>query len=107
MEDNYRQFRRQLLTIIYNKNTARCAYKNNQKSSAYLFVFAQMNAARCIGEQNQKNNQLSGLSAISVLFNILLSSRPKDGGADADHCTAFFDGDEVVVGHAHGNLFSV
>ena len=35
---------------------------------------------------------------------MLVSSRPKDGGADADHCTAFFDGDEVVVGHAHGNL---
>ena len=26
------KFWRQLLTIIYNKNTARCAYKNNQKS---------------------------------------------------------------------------
>ena len=29
IDDNYS---RQLLTIIYNKNTARCAYKNNQKS---------------------------------------------------------------------------
>ena len=35
-KDNDCQLRRQLLTIIYNKNTARCAYKNNQKSSDYL-----------------------------------------------------------------------
>ena len=38
------------------------------KNQVLIFFFAQMNAARCIGEQNQKNNQLSGLSFISVLF---------------------------------------
>jgi hypothetical protein len=36
LEDNLHQLRRQLLTIIYNKNTAQSAYKNNKKSSAYL-----------------------------------------------------------------------
>ena len=56
------QLKCHLLTIIYNKNTARSAYKNNQ-NQVLIFRFAQMNAALCIGEQNQKNNQLSKLSS--------------------------------------------
>ena len=53
IDDNYS---RQLLTIIYNKNTARCAYKNNQKSSAYLLFLPKRMQQCCIGEQNKKNN---------------------------------------------------
>ena len=32
----------------------------------------------------------------------LLGAGAEDGGADADFCGAFLDGDFEVVGHAHG-----
>ena len=42
------------MTIIYNKNTARCAYKNNQKSSAYLLFLPKRMQQRCIGRETAR-----------------------------------------------------